>query len=358
MFKKTLQATAFVSTALIALGASMTTESHAATVKQNVNMRKGSSTNHKVTNVLEKGTEVKILSESNGWYKVQNSDGEKGWSNSQFIDASDEEIENAKSVSGTVLEPLNFRQGPSMDEEIMSVHEKGSKVKVLSESNGWYKVKDANGQVGWSYAKYIKTSDKKLSWSNDDTNGTFKNTANMRKGASTNYDVIKLVQEGEKVKVISALDGWYKLQTSDGQIGWTHGSHVDSSVALSPKSASKSSAAKKASSSKNTASSTKSSGDSLSLSEVSSKKSMVVSATAYSGDSITSTGTTPKWGTIAVDPSIIPYGTKVYIPRFGKTFIAEDCGGAIKGNRIDIFMNSESQCNDWGRRNITIQIVD
>ena len=65
-----------------------------------------------------------------------------------------------------------------------------------------------------------------------------------------------------------------------------------------------------------------------------------------------------KWGTIAVDPSVIPYGTKVYIPRFGKTFVAEDCGGAIKGNKIDIFMNSESECNSWGRRSITIQILD
>ena len=84
---------------------------------------------------------------------------------------------------------------------------------------------------------------------------------------------------------------------------------------------------------------------------------MVVQATAYSGDGITATGTVPKWGTIAVDPSIIPYGTKVYIPQFGQYFIAEDCGGAIKGNKIDIFMNSESECDSWGRRNIEIYIV-
>ena len=84
---------------------------------------------------------------------------------------------------------------------------------------------------------------------------------------------------------------------------------------------------------------------------------LTVSATAYSGDSITSTGTVPKWGTIAVDPNVIPYGTKVYIPQFGKYFIAEDCGGGIKGNKIDIFMNSESQCNSWGKRTIDIYIV-
>ncbi|MBC8630601.1 G5 domain-containing protein [[Eubacterium] tenue] len=83
---------------------------------------------------------------------------------------------------------------------------------------------------------------------------------------------------------------------------------------------------------------------------------MSVVSTAYAGDTITATGTVPKWGTIAVDPRIIPYGTRVYIPQFGQTFIAEDCGGAIKGNKIDIFMNSEGKAYDWGRRTIDIYI--
>lgn len=84
---------------------------------------------------------------------------------------------------------------------------------------------------------------------------------------------------------------------------------------------------------------------------------MVVEASAYYGHGITSTGTKPKWGTIAVDPRVIPYGTKVYIPQFNMTFVAEDCGGAIKGNKIDIFMNSKSECYNWGRRKIDIYVV-
>ena len=59
-----------------------------------------------------------------------------------------------------------------------------------------------------------------------------------------------------------------------------------------------------------------------------------------------------------LDPTIIPYGTKVYIPQFDEYFIAEDCGGGIKGNKIDIFMNSESQCDNWGKRSIDIYIVE
>ena len=85
---------------------------------------------------------------------------------------------------------------------------------------------------------------------------------------------------------------------------------------------------------------------------------MTVSATAYSGDSITSTMIKPYWGVIAVDPEVIPYGSTVYIPYFDKTFIAEDCGGAIQGKRIDIFMNSEKECRKWGVRKINIEIIN
>lgn len=86
---------------------------------------------------------------------------------------------------------------------------------------------------------------------------------------------------------------------------------------------------------------------------------MKVRATAYCNDPITSTGKKPRpYHTIAVDPKLIPYGTMVYIPEFNKVFIAEDCGGAIKGNRIDIYMNNEYECRQWGVRNITIIILN
>lgn len=87
-------------------------------------------------------------------------------------------------------------------------------------------------------------------------------------------------------------------------------------------------------------------------------RSMQVQATAYHGDPITSTGTKPRpYHTIAVDPTVIPYGTKVYIPEFDKVFVAEDCGSAIKNHRIDIYMNNHNECIQWGRRTITIYII-
>jgi 3D (Asp-Asp-Asp) domain-containing protein len=61
----------------------------------------------------------------------------------------------------------------------------------------------------------------------------------------------------------------------------------------------------------------------------------------------TASGTTPKANrTIAVDPNIISFGTKVVIN--GNTYVAEDSGSAIKGNRIDIYMPTHSQALDFG----------
>lgn len=91
------------------------------------------------------------------------------------------------------------------------------------------------------------------------------------------------------------------------------------------------------------------------------KQVLHVEATAYSGGTITAMGLTPVRNpngisTIAVDPSVIPLGSKVYIPGYGYA-IASDTGGAIKGNRIDLFMNSEQACETWGRQPVTVYVV-
>jgi 3D (Asp-Asp-Asp) domain-containing protein len=66
------------------------------------------------------------------------------------------------------------------------------------------------------------------------------------------------------------------------------------------------------------------------------------------GDGITATGTLATAGrTIAVDPSIIPYGTQVYIEGYGFR-IAEDCGGAVSGNHIDIAVDTHEQAINTG----------
>lgn len=64
-------------------------------------------------------------------------------------------------------------------------------------------------------------------------------------------------------------------------------------------------------------------------------------------DGITATGTVATAGrTIAVDPTVIPYGSQVILN--GIAYTAEDCGGAIKGNKIDMFFDTHQEALEWG----------
>ena len=82
---------------------------------------------------------------------------------------------------------------------------------------------------------------------------------------------------------------------------------------------------------------------------------LVVKAYSYTGGGRTAMGTRARVGEIAVDPSVIPLGTNVYIEGVGARR-AEDTGGNIKGNTIDIYMDSEAECRRWGVRYVTIYI--
>ncbi|MGF2614070.1 DUF348 domain-containing protein [Rossellomorea vietnamensis] len=91
-----------------------------------------------------------------------------------------------------------------------------------------------------------------------------------------------------------------------------------------------------------------------------------VSSTAYTAgcngcSGVTATGinlrANPGVKVIAVDPSIIPLGTKVYVDGYGYA-VAADTGGAIKGNKIDVFFPSKSEAYRWGRKQVKIKILN
>ena len=91
-------------------------------------------------------------------------------------------------------------------------------------------------------------------------------------------------------------------------------------------------------------------------------RSFTMVATAYSNlgngkwGSQTATGATCRRGIVAVDPRVIPMGTRLYVEGYGEC-VALDTGGAIKGMRIDLFMDRESECNRWGRRRVTVHVL-
>lgn len=102
------------------------------------------------------------------------------------------------------------------------------------------------------------------------------------------------------------------------------------------------------------------------------KKKLTVTATAYdpypaggSGKGITANGMKAQYGVVAVDPKVIPLGTKLYIESTddGASWsygycIAADTGGAIKGNKIDLCYNTVGECIQFGRRSANVYVLE
>ncbi|MBT2757255.1 LysM peptidoglycan-binding domain-containing protein [Mesobacillus foraminis] len=94
-------------------------------------------------------------------------------------------------------------------------------------------------------------------------------------------------------------------------------------------------------------------------------KTLTVNASAFTANckgcsGITYTGINlkknPNAKVISVDPKVIPLGSKVYVEGYGYA-VAADKGSAIKGKRIDVFMNSYNKAIQWGRRTVKVQIL-
>lgn len=110
----------------------------------------------------------------------------------------------------------------------------------------------------------------------------------------------------------------------------------------------------------------KSSSPSRSASKQNVVREMTVTSTAYTANcagcsGVTATGMNlkqnPNQKVIAVDPNVIPLGSKVYVEGYG-TAIAGDTGGSIRGNKIDVYFPSRSEALNWGRRQVNIKILE
>lgn len=83
---------------------------------------------------------------------------------------------------------------------------------------------------------------------------------------------------------------------------------------------------------------------------------MLATAYTHTGNP-TASGVWPRVGVAAVDTNVIPMGTRLYVEGYGYA-TALDRGGAIKGQRIDLFMDSESQALQWGAQKVKVYIVE
>lgn len=298
-----------------------------AIVKTSVlNVREEASQESEKVGALVEGMVVTVLESKEEWTKVKYADNKEGWVSSEFI-------ANEKAKVNT--NELNLRKSPSIEEDKIEILMKNAELEILNVLE--IKDKEEDSTEVWYEVKVIEeeTSEKEKTVEKEDADKKEDESKKEKTGFVFAEYVLTESQQAkleEEAKLKAEAEQKAKAQAN------TQKTVQNNSVVSNA-----------------TTSNKESSNDSSSASL--SGRTMTVNASAYSGHSITSTGTVPKWGTIAVDPSVIPYGTKVYIPMFDKVFIAEDCGGAIKGNKIDIFMNSSDETSSFGRRNIEIKIL-
>lgn len=169
---------------------------------------------------------------------------------------------------------------------------------------------------------------------------------NVRSGAGVGNSVIGTMSKGTKVSGV-IVDGWLKFDYN-GQTGYSSMKYIsDTEVKPDPK--------------PQPAQQTSGNGSNTGFSY---SRVLSMNATAYTanpaengGSTRTAMGTQVRVGVAAVDPNVIPLGTKLYIEGYGYA-TAEDTGGAIKGNKIDLVFGSTGEAYNFGRRQVTVYVLN
>ena len=180
-----------------------------------LNMRSGPGTSYRVLTTINKGTKLDVISESNGWSKI-NYNGRVGYVYSIYLDSIQPVYTNLTSKTVNT-NGLNVRSGPSTSYGVVASLNKGSKVSVISENNGWSKIlyKNKERYVSSRYLDSEKTNSQESSTTTKPTIKEMKtvNTQvlNVRKGPSTSYSKLGSLSKGSKVSVISESNGWTKI---------------------------------------------------------------------------------------------------------------------------------------------------
>ena len=159
---------------------STTTNTMYVTASAGLNLRKGPSTSYAVIKTLSKGTEVTVVSSSNGWSKV-NVGGVSGYVSSDYLSStkpstgsssSNESTSNSTSTMYTT-DRLNLRKGAGTSYSVITTLDKGVAVTVHSSSNGWSKV-SVNGMTGYVSSSYLSSTKPSNSSSSTDSSTSSK----------------------------------------------------------------------------------------------------------------------------------------------------------------------------------------
>ncbi|GAA0604642.1 resuscitation-promoting factor [Virgibacillus siamensis] len=250
---------------------------------------------------------------------------------------------------------------------------------VTTASAAAYEVEQ--GDTLWAIAQEHGTSAEQLQEINDLKNTVIypNQTLNINKQNNSMYqvksgDTLYGIGQANNVSVQEII-AWNKLSSSliiPGQELSLSGENVSEDTAEEQEQSTEASASESTASEADTSSNneeaeaTKTADTTKQSTDSPEGRTITVSASAYTGDcagcsGVTATGVdlnaNPNAKVIAVDPSVIPLGSKVYVEGYGYA-TAADVGSAIQGNKIDVHVSSKSEAYEWGVRTVDVTIVE
>lgn len=291
--------------------------------EQFVYMRSEPSTEGSILGIMPHGAAGTVIEKHGDWSYV-NSGQIDGYVSNEYLAFGEEALEIAENICGYVAYvdtyKANIRSGPSINEDVIATVQEGMYFEVLEQSNGWVKIRYTKGQEAYmsrevvdvflatGIAVYLDDEDETEEDSSASTSADESSSASESKASEKSYEATK-------------EDYSYSENTN------TVTESVSEDVYIEPE-----------------------------AEEVSVSSESVFKVTAYCScaaccgsysNGVTASGSLCKAGrTIAVDPSIIPIGTTVYID--GVPYVAEDTG--VSGYRIDVYMSSHVEALNWGIR--------
>ncbi|CAM4406416.1 peptidase M23 [Bacillus manliponensis] len=189
-------------------------------------VRTGPDTSSLIIGRVHEGESLQVISEENGWFKI-NHNGKTGYVSSQFV------ADGSAIGSGNYtvnVSSLRVRTGPSTSHTILGSVRKGQVVQVTGEVQDWFKI-NYGGQVAYISKDYVSKGGSNVGQNNNvtvQTDGTYVvNTASLRvrTGPATYHSVIGGVLNGQTLQVTGAQNGWFKIN-HNGRTGYVSSQYV------------------------------------------------------------------------------------------------------------------------------------
>ncbi|TNP01663.1 enterotoxin [Bacillus cereus] len=324
-----------------------------------LNVRENPTTESKVVGKLLDGYKVNVLHTENGWSKVQLNSGKEA-----FISA-----DYTKDTYYVTANVLNVRAGANTDSEILGKLKKDDVIETTHQvQNDWIQF-EYNGKTAYVHVPYLtgKAPVKVQPVAKVEKTTTVQDTAKVREAAKA-QEVAETQAKAKAVEATKAREAAEAQAEVKAQEAAKAREAAKAQEAAEAREAAKAQAAAKAqkpATQQPVAKETETSAPS-------SSRELRVVATAYTadplengykaGDQVKSAlghnlTANPNMKLIAVDPSVIPLGSKVWVEGYGVA-IAGDTGGAIKGNKIDVLMPDKGSSSSWGRKTVTVKVLN